>query len=243
MAVSKKTTSLVQKTSPLQRTGNQQYLDKVGPNPGKSALATFSRTQGAVKPLPEAPATLTPSVYFTVTPPLPASTFSNAEYYVTADTSVTFTAVASNAGTPGYQWYLNGTAINNATSSVYITSSIADSSSYSVLITSSYTPTTATYASSSVQVVRVTGSVPTAIVLTASIVDITTEPTSITFTAYSQGTGLSPIYRFLSGSTVIQSGSSNTLTYGAYVGDTYTVQFTSSFSGSTPRTSNTLTII
>jgi hypothetical protein len=71
-------------------------------------------------------------------PLVPAVTIlANPGTTVAKGTPVTFTAVATNAGTaPTYQWLINGTAVTGATSSVYTDSTLADKDSVTCQVVS-----------------------------------------------------------------------------------------------------------
>jgi sugar lactone lactonase YvrE len=108
-------------------TGNSGSVVVTTPR-GSSMVAGFSYCTG-----------VTPSVTITATA---ASIVSN--------TSVTFTATATNGGrTPGYQWYKNGNTISGATSSTYTSSTLASSDSIWVVLSSSAACTIVSSATSS----------------------------------------------------------------------------------------------
>jgi len=96
-------------------TGNSGNVVVTTPR-GSSTVAGFSYCTG-----------VTPSVTITATA---AS--------IVPNTSVTFTATATNGGrTPGYQWYKNGNTISGATSSTYTSSTLASNDSIWVVLNSS----------------------------------------------------------------------------------------------------------
>ena len=102
---------------------------------------TVVMTSNATPCLTGSPATSN-EVTMTVNSNLPASvSIAASAITICSGTSVTFTATPTNGGTtPAYQWKLNGTNINGATSATYTTTGLTNGQVVTVVMTSNATP-------------------------------------------------------------------------------------------------------
>lgn len=143
-------------------------------------------------------------------------------------TAVTFTATAVNEGTnPSYEWK-KGTAIVGANSATYVDNTLADGEDIMVTVTSSETCVTATTAISSPVTMTVNANLIPSVTIASAPGNTICEGTSVTFTATPQNGGLTPVYEWTKGTTVVGTNS-NTYSDNTLInGDVITVKMLSS---------------
>ncbi|MBK6347771.1 MAG: T9SS type A sorting domain-containing protein [Bacteroidales bacterium] len=156
-------------------------------------------------------------------------------------TSVTFTAMPTNGGTPSYQWYLNSAAVG--TNQATYTYTPANNDEVYVIMTSSLGCTTGNPATSASTTMTVIPSVPVSVAIAPDQNNVCAG-TSVTFTATPTNGG-SPSYQwYLNGSTT--GADQDTYTFTPANGDQVYVIMTSSLGGcltGNPATSATTTMI
>jgi len=133
------------------------------------------------------------SLDFTVTSPLPAITTQPQSQSVTAPATATFSVTASGPGSLSYQWYKNGAAITDATSSTYTTPATTwgtNGASFTVTVTNSSGSTTSAPAILTVYPAATTNPSPVGPVLIGGQPQnqAVVEGASATFTATAIGT-------------------------------------------------------
>ncbi|MGN6644989.1 MAG: glycosyl hydrolase family 8 [Cytophaga sp.] len=132
---------------------------------------------------------------------------------ICAGTSVSFTAVPTNGGTPTYQWRKNGTAISGATGATYAASTLVNNDKIDVVMTSTVNCRTANTAASAQATITVNANVTPAVTASASQTTICTG-TTVNFTA-SPVNGGTPTYQWrknganISGATAATYSTSN----------------------------------
>ncbi|XZF12450.1 M43 family zinc metalloprotease [Chitinophagaceae bacterium MMS25-I14] len=158
---------------------------------------------------------------------------------------ITFTATPVNGGTPGYQWYVNGTAVPGATNATYSSSSFTNGNTVYVVMTPAgvcVSPATAT--SNTITVVISGNLVPSVSITAAGNPGCSGQP--ISFTATPTNGGTAPAYQWYVNGTQV-TGATNS-TYNSTTlnsGDLVTVTMVSNSPCATttnPVTSNTITI-
>ncbi len=162
----------------------------------------------------------------------PAMTTQPLSQGVTVGTTVTFTAAASGAPTPTYQWKKDGTAISGATSATLTLSAVQTSAAgtYTVVATNSVSAVTSTGA-----VLTVTASNVAPAMTTQPLSQSVTAGATVAFTAAASGTP-TPTFQWKKDGTVISGATSATLTLSAVqtsAAGTYTVVATNSVSAAT----------
>lgn len=116
--------------------------------------------------------------------------------------SVTFTATATNGGTPAYQWYVNGSPVGT-NSATYLTSTLSDGNTISCAMTSSLGCPSPATATSNVITMTVNPTVTPTVSITANPGNTICGGTNVTFTASATNEGSSPTYQwYLNGSPV-----------------------------------------
>jgi len=191
----------------------------------------------------------TASQSVTVNPNLPVSvsiSSSDADNTICDGTAVTFTATPTNGGTtPAYQWKLNGSNINGATSSAYTTSSLNNNDEITVVLTSNEVCTSGNPATSNGITTTVNPNLPVSVSISSSDADNTIcNGTSVTFTATPTNGGTSPAYQWkLNGSNISGATSSTYTTSALNNNDEITVVLTSNevCTSGNPATSNGIT--
>ena len=161
---------------------------------------------------------------------------------ICAGTSVTFTAMPTNGGTPTYVWKKGGVIIPSATGSTYTSSALADGNQITVEMTSTATCATGSPATSN----TVTMVVNTAVAASVSIIvsqNNVNVGTPVTFTANPVGGGTTPAYQWFKNTIEVASGA--TYTYIPVNGDVVYAVMTSSLECVTgsPATSNSITMV
>jgi len=193
------------------------------------ASVTVQMTSNATPCLSTPTATSSPIVV-TINPPLTASvSISASTNTICSGNSVTFTATPTNGGTaPSYQWYINGNPVAGQTNSTFTSTTLTNTASVTVQMTSNATPCLVGSPATS-NAVSITVN-PVLIPAVAILANTTTACTgaSVTFTATPTNGGTTPSYQwYVNGNPVAgQTNStftSTTLTNTASV----TVQMTS----------------
>jgi hypothetical protein len=183
--------------------------------------------------------TITMAVTTNVTPSISVSTSTGTT--ICSGTNVVFTASTSNAGTPTYQWYLNGTPVGN-NSYTYSNGSLVSGNTVNCVLTSSLTCVTSPTATSTTATMTVNTPVTPAVTISASATTICAG-TNVTFTATPTNGG-SPAYHWYKNgiSTGVTSATYNSSSLTS--GDVITCFMTSSLSCVTSSTaaSNAVTM-
>jgi PKD repeat protein len=164
---------------------------------------------------------------------------------ICSGTSVTFTATATNGGTPTYQWKKNGTNISGATNSTYTSTALAQGDVISCVITSSLACATGSPATSNSITMTVSAASTASVSIAASPSGSICSGTSVTFTATAVNGG-TPAYMWQVNGSIISGATNSTYTSTAFAnGDNVTCIMTSSLSCATgsPALSNTVTMI
>lgn len=156
--------------------------------------------------------------------------------------SVTFTAVPTNGGTPSYQWYLNGSPAG--TNQATYTFTPANNDQVYVIMTSGLSCTTGNPATSATTTMTVNPSLPVSVTAVPDQNNICLG-TGVTFTATPVNGGTTPSYQwYLNGSTVGTDAA--TYAYTPANNDVVYVVLTSSLAGclsGNPASSGTTTMI
>jgi hypothetical protein len=152
---------------------------------------------------------------------------------ICAGTNVTFTATPTNAGTPSYQWKLNGNNVGT-NSNTYSNNTLTNGDVITVVMTSSVACASPNPATSNAIVMSVSGSVIPTVSISATPGNTVCTGTNVTFTASPANGGATPSYQWkLNGNNVgtnSDSYSNNALTNG----DVVTVVMTSSLACASP---------
>ncbi len=153
---------------------------------------------------------LTPSISITANP----------GNNICANTSVTFTAVAVNGGTPVYQWK-SGTTNVGTNSATYTSSSLTNGEAISCVLTSNANCLATTTATSNSITMTVNPVLTPSISITANPGNDICANTSVTFTAVPVNGGSTPTYQWKSGTTNVGTNSatytSSSLTNGEVI--------------------------
>ncbi|KAF2335532.1 T9SS sorting signal type C domain-containing protein [Flavobacterium daemonense] len=159
-------------------------------------------------------------------------------------TSVTFTATATNGGTPSYQWKLNNvtTGTNSAT---YTSSTLANNDVVTCVMTSTASPCLAGSPATSNSITMVVNPTKTASVTITSDQSSSTicQGTHVRFTAQPVNGGNAPTYQWYNGTTLLTETSNSYLAYNVTSTDAFKVVMTSNASPcltGSPATSNTM---
>jgi photosystem II stability/assembly factor-like uncharacterized protein len=186
------------------------------------------------------------AITMTVNPILAASVsiFANPTGAICAGTSVTFTASATNGGTPTYQWKNGGTNISGATNSTYTSTTLANGDNITCVMTSNATCATGSPATSNAITMTVNPILPASVSITANPSGAICAGTSVTFTA-SAINGGTPTYQWKKGGTNVSGATNSTYTSTTLTnGDIITCVMTSNATCATgsPATSNAITM-
>ncbi|MDR3680211.1 MAG: T9SS type A sorting domain-containing protein [Flavipsychrobacter sp.] len=191
--------------------------------------------------------TITETVTTTVTPSVSitgsnGSSGSNAGSSICSNTSVTFTAIPTNGGTPTYQWQKNNSPISGATGSTYTASGFSNSDVITVVMTSTATCATPSQVTSN----GITLTVNPTVTPTVSIAGNATPcaNASVTFTATPTNGG-TPTYQWQKNSSPISGATGSTYTGSGFsTNDVIKVVMTSTATCATPNpvTSNGITM-
>ncbi|MCX6268972.1 MAG: hypothetical protein NTW16_16730 [Bacteroidetes bacterium] len=147
---------------------------------------------------------------------------------VCAGTSVTFTALPVNGGTPSYQW-MNGVAeIPGATDATYTSTTLANGNVITVVMTSGETCATGNPVTSNGITMIVNPLLPAGVSITAVPSGPVCAGTSVTFTAVPVNEGPAPIYQWKNGASEISGATDAAYTSTTLAdGDVITVVMTS----------------
>jgi len=126
-------------------------------------------------------------------------------------TGVTFTASVTNGGSPVYQFFLNGTSVQNGPLYYYSSSTLNNNDSIWAVVTSDIPCASNTPATSDTVIMTVVKYDTVSISIIATD-DSICEGTSVTFTANAVNPGASPTYLWRVNNAQVQSGSSNVYT-------------------------------
>ena len=173
---------------------------------------------------------VTPSVYI-------YTTSSN----VCAGSSVTFTAVPTNGGTPGYQWKVNGVNVGT-NSSTYNTSSLTSGDVVTCVMTSSLACATTSTATSNGITMTVNPTVSTSVTIASNAGSTICSGTSVTFTATPVNGG-TPSYQWKVNGFNVGVNSPTYTTSGLTNGDVVTCHMSSSLSCPSPSTAISNSIV
>lgn len=159
-------------------------------------------------------------------------------------TSVTFTATATNGGTPAYQWKSGGVNISGATNSTYTSSTLSNGEVISCEMTSSLACATGSPASSNNLTVTVNSAVAAAVSIAANPAGAICSGTTVTFTATPTNGGVAS-YQWKNNGSAITGATNSTFTSSTLAnGDVITCVMTSGLACATgsPATSNAVTM-
>ncbi|MES2138142.1 MAG: M43 family zinc metalloprotease [Bacteroidota bacterium] len=143
--------------------------------------------------------------------------------------SITFTATPVNAGSPTYQWYLNGTAVNLETGVTYTTTTLTNQSVTCIMTSGG------AFTSNAIVMSLSTGIVPAVATAVTSGSNPTCSGAAITFTATPTSGGTTPVYQWKLDGVNVATGAtytSSSLTNGQVV----TCVMTSNLSCASPTT-------
>lgn len=178
----------------------------------------------------------------------PSVTISNTPAGVLCEGSaISYTATASNAGTPTYQWY-NGSTTNpiaGATNQIY-TSDTIKTGTHSIFceIVSNLTCVTTPKATSTSKSLTITPSAQADVVITSSATNVCSG-VPVTFSATPTNGGAAPTYKWTNSTGVIPGATASTYTSSFLSDDTISCIMTSNFTPclkGSPDTSNQIII-
>jgi photosystem II stability/assembly factor-like uncharacterized protein len=164
---------------------------------------------------------------------------------ICSGTNVTFTATATNGGSPTYQWKKNGTNISAATNSTYSSSTLAGGDNITCSMTSSLSCATGSPATSNTITMAVNANVTAGVSIGANPGTSICEGTSVTFTATPANGGTSPAYQWKNNGSIIGGATNSTFTSSTLAnGNAITCVMTSNAScvSGSPASSNSLTM-
>ena len=152
--------------------------------------------------------TITVTVNASVTPSVSITSTTTS---ICSGQSVTFTATPTNGGTaPTYQWKNNGSVISGATSSTYSSTSLANNSIITCVLTSNAScPTTSTATSNSITISIVTSVTPSVSIASGAGSSICSGQ-SVTLTATPTNGGTSPTYQWYKNGSAISGATAST---------------------------------
>ena len=185
------------------------------------------------------------SISMTVSPIVSTSVAisSSAGSTICSGTSVTFTAVPTNGGTPVYQWRLNGFPVGT-NSSTYVTSALSNGDVVTCSMTSSLVcPSPAVAISNSITMNVNNGAAPTASIVSnqgSSICGVT----NVVFTASVTNGGSAPVYQWMLNGSPVGTNSPTYSNAGLADGNTVSCSVTSNSPcvNGTVAASNTITM-
>jgi len=183
------------------------------------------------------------AIAITVTPTVtPSVSIAASATTICSGTNVTFTATATNGGTPSYQWKLNGSNVGT-NSATYQDAALSNGDVITVVMTSSLTCITQPTVTSNAITMTISSTVAPSVTIAASATTICSG-TNVTFTATPVNGGSTPSYQWkLNGGNV----GTNSATYQNATlanNDVITVVMTSSLACAIPSTatSNAITM-
>ncbi|MBI5218848.1 MAG: gliding motility-associated C-terminal domain-containing protein [Bacteroidia bacterium] len=165
-----------------------------------SATTYFVRAEGTCN------TTTCANVTITVNTNLPVSIFIAAnDTAICSGTNVTFTATATNGGTPAYQWYLNGSPVGT-NSAAYSNNNLSNNAVISCLLTSSEACATGNPATSSPIIMQVTPTVTPTVNISSNPTLPVCYGTSVTFHATTLYGGNNPTIQWFVNNNYVVSG-------------------------------------
>ena len=218
-------------------TGGATYSSTILAN-NDQITCVMTSSNGCASPTTGTSSTITMIVNSNVTPSV-AATLTSGSNPTCFGSSVTFTATPTNGGsTPAYQWNVNGT--NSGTGATFTSSSLANNSVVTCIMTSNASCLTAPTASSSGTTMQVTSVTPSVSIAASSNPACVGSTVTLTATPTNGGT---PTYQWTLNGTNVGTGA--TYSNGAFVsGDVVTCLMTSNASCLTTSTatSNAVTM-
>ena len=159
--------------------------------------------------------------------------------------NITFTATPTNGGTtPTYQWKNNGTAISGATASTYSSSSLANNSVITCVLTSNASCVTTSTATSNAITITISSSIVPSVSIASGSGSSICSGQSVTLTATPTNGGTAPTYQWYKNGTAIGGATAATYTTTTLANnDAITCVLTSNASclSTTTATSNAIT--
>ncbi len=185
------------------------------------------------------------AITMSVSSPVAASVSISASPSTTicSGTSVTFTAVPTNGGTPTYQWKKNGVNVGT-NSTTYTDAALANGNTITCVMTSSLGCVTGSPATSNTLTMTVNANVTASVTIAASPAGTICAGTSVTFTATPINGGASPSYQWKKNGGNVGTNSPTYTDATLVSGNTISCVMTSNAScvSGSPATSNTLTM-
>lgn len=178
------------------------------------------------------------------TPVTPSVTITSNGTTACSGTSVTFTAVPTNGGTPAYQWKKNGANVGT-NSATYTSTTLAGGDQIKVVMTSSVNCVTSSTATSNTITMVAGTPVAPSVTLTSNVGSSICSSKTAIFTATPTNGGTAPVYQWKKNGANVHINSPNYSPSGLVVGDVISVVMTSN-SGcvTTPMaTSNAITMV
>jgi len=151
--------------------------------------------------------------------PTSVSITANPSGAICSGTSVTYMAIATNGGTPTYQWQLNGSSIVGATNSTYTSTTLTDGDDVTCIMISSIACATGSPATSNIITIEVITPSTASIAIAASPSGSICLGTSVTFTATETNGGTAPTYQWKNNGTNISGATNSTFTSANLVND------------------------
>ncbi len=123
--------------------------------------------------------------------------------------TVTFTATATNEGTsPNYEWFVNGTSVQNGTNNTFTSSSLSDGDEVYCIVTSSVSCASGNPATSNSIFMTVSSSLPVSNTISGNTTFCSGDNVIITSTPVNGGS--SPNYEWFVNGISVQNGTNNT---------------------------------
>jgi len=157
---------------------------------------------------------------------------SNSGTSICTGQTVVFTASPVNGGSsPTYQWYNNGSVISGAMASTYSSSSLANNSAITVVLTSSSLCASPSTATSNVITMNVGSGGTASVSISSSVGTSICSAQSATLTASPTNGGSAPVYQWLLNGSNISGATNASYTPSSIAnGDVFAVQLTSNSS-------------